>query len=84
MKVNHALEMAKDYVNQVYPSKVNLSPNQREESEQHFLMGIWAMLQLAKKMPAEKIEELEKEIREYQEKRVKELEELQKKIPGMK
>jgi hypothetical protein len=47
-------------------------------------MGIWAMLQLAKQMPKERIEILEKEIRDYQVQRVKELEEAQKKITEIK
>lgn len=73
MKVNDAVLMSKDYVKQCYQNR-EINETQRLESEQHFLMGLWAMLQLARQMPLEKIDQLEKEIREYQIERVKELE----------
>ena len=81
ISLNDVDVMAIDYVNQVY--KHPISETQRQESQQHFIMGIWAMLQLAKQMPPERIDTLEKELidtlekelRECQIKRVKELEE---------
>ena len=73
MKVNDAVLMSKDYVKQCYQNR-EINETQQLESEQHFLMGLWAMLQLAKQMPLEKISQLEKELREYQIERVKELE----------
>ena len=73
ISLNDVDVMAIDYVNQVY--KHPISETQRQESQQHFIMGMWAMLQLAKQMPPDRIVTLEKELRECQIKRVKELEE---------
>jgi hypothetical protein len=72
--INDAELMATDYVSQVYPG-LDKESSQFKESEQHFLMGIWALLQLLnnKNFNLSKVQTIENEIREYQTKRLSDL-----------
>lgn len=69
--VNDLYKMARDYVSQVYPRGCH--PRQRDESEQHFICGVHAGVQLLRQLPPEKLETLDKEIRAFQMERVKTL-----------
>jgi len=72
--VSDAYKMADDYVKQVYPW-LKESSNQFKESQQHFLMGIWAALQLLKndKFTKKMTIKLDSELREYQKARLESL-----------